>query len=207
MRNVVDAAATRTRSPRHDRRRFSQQARDRALRPWPSSSRTARRDAASDVLRHARSVVRDADFKGSRTLVSELGSLRLRPGRKAVDNLIWPSGLSPIASALFFTRLRKAWISLSRLPGTFGSSDRRPRDGEVPRESCERDVFDMIQHGMNVDEFLCIGRSSPKTSMRSTRSRIRSVSSRDEASQRAGPPPPRPLQAAAPRPGCPKAGS
>ena len=38
------------------------------------------------------------------------------PGRKAVENLISGFCVRSSASAAFFTRLRKTWISWSRLP-------------------------------------------------------------------------------------------
>ena len=58
---------------------------------------------------------RTQNSSGSVTLVGLPGTERRMPGRKAVVSTISPSGASPIASAAFLTRLRKTWISWSRL--------------------------------------------------------------------------------------------
>ena len=56
------------------------------------------------------------------TRAREPGTDKRTPGRNAVVRTMRPlSSVSFRASAAFFTRLRKAWTSLSRLPGIGGS--------------------------------------------------------------------------------------
>ena len=79
-------------------------------------------DVGQQVLGHAGAVVdrRRIPAAGSPCCGCP-GIERRMPGRKAVRKTISPSFVSPMASAAFFTRFRKTWMSWSRLAWTGGS--------------------------------------------------------------------------------------
>ena len=84
---------------------------------------------------------------------------------------------SAMASAAFLTRFRKAWISLSRLPGTGGSEGSNSMDTLVsPAKPVSASRFTWSSTWWMLTGSVPSGRSSPNTSMRSTRLRMRSVS-------------------------------
>jgi hypothetical protein len=154
----------------------------------------------------------------SRTQTSSGSATRLRqcpahgqrtPGRKAVESTISPSlACSPMASAAFFTRLRKTWTSWSRLPKTGGSEGSYSSTKRMCRAKPDCDEpLHVLEHDVDVDR-LALDRPLVGEDLHRGRPASRSGRPRRRSAASASGPRRRPTaRGAAPRRGCRTAGS